>query len=188
MESACKTASFKYHRKIGTSPYFFVYGQHVKHLHPFWSRCWVFISLKDRKGKIAFPRAYKAQFVGYESARTLEPTFKVIQAHPNGTYGKVRVSKNVIFDDTVNFHSETESPTDSDFTRGIDGQERIAPVVPAPMCHSTISPNYSGTYANHSAASDNTKSLQKALPRQDARPVKDPSPALSFHLLSQLDY
>jgi hypothetical protein len=59
--------------------YFFVYGQHVniKHLHPFWARCWVFIALEDRKGKVGFPRAYKAHFVGYESSRTPEPTFKV---------------------------------------------------------------------------------------------------------------
>jgi hypothetical protein len=36
MEYACKTASFNYHRKIGTSPSFFLYGQHVNiiHLHP----------------------------------------------------------------------------------------------------------------------------------------------------------
>ena len=176
MEYACKTASFNYHRKLGTSPYFYVYGQHVniKHLHPFWSRCWVFISLEDRKGKIGFPRAYKAYFVGYESTRTLEPTYKVIQVHPNGTYGKVRISKDVIFDDTIDFHTETESPTDSEFNRGIDEQERIldapalplvrapsVPIIPVPMPIIAPSPII-------------PKALPKALPRQDARPVKAP--------------
>jgi hypothetical protein len=33
MEYACKTASFNYHRKLGTSPYFNVYGQHVNIKH-----------------------------------------------------------------------------------------------------------------------------------------------------------
>jgi hypothetical protein len=87
---------------------------------------------RSRKDKVDFPRAYKAHFVGYESSRTLEPTFKVIQVHPNGTYGKVRISKDVTFDDTIDFHNETVSPTDTDFNRGIDEQERIVPVVPAP--------------------------------------------------------
>jgi hypothetical protein len=94
----------------------------IKHLHPFWSRYWVFISLEDRKGKIGFTRAYKAYFVGYESSRTLEPTKKVIQVHPNGTHGKVRISEDFIFDDTIAFHTETGSPTDLEFNRGIDEQ------------------------------------------------------------------
>jgi hypothetical protein len=101
MEYACKTASFNYYRKISTSPYFFVYRQHAN-----------IIALKDRKGK--------AHFVGYESSRTLEPTFKVIQVRPNGTYGKVRISKDVIFDDTIDFHTEIVSPSDSDLKRSID--------------------------------------------------------------------
>jgi hypothetical protein len=102
-----------------------VHRQHanIKHLHPFWARCCVFIALEDRKGK--------AHFVGYESS--LEPTFKVIHVRPNGTYGKVRISKDVIFDDTIDFHTEIVSPSDSDFTRSIDEKERIVPIVPAPM-------------------------------------------------------
>jgi hypothetical protein len=105
-------------------------------LTSFLARCWVCIALEDRKGKVGFPRAYKAHFVGYESSRTLEPTFKVIQVHPNGTYGKVRISKDIIFDDTIDFDTETVSPSDSDFNRGIDEQERIVarPVVMGSMC------------------------------------------------------
>jgi hypothetical protein len=56
------TAAFNYHRKIGTSSYNFITGMHVnvKHLCAFWSRCYVHISLEDRKGKVGYPRAYKA--------------------------------------------------------------------------------------------------------------------------------
>jgi hypothetical protein len=176
MEYACKTALF-YHRKIGTSPYFFVYGQHVyiKNLHHFWARCWDFIALEDRKSKVDFPRAYMAHFVGYESLRTLEPTFQVIQVHPNGTYSKVRISKDVIFDDTIDFHTETVSPSDSDFNRGLDKQERIVPVVPAPM--PVIAPSVQPIPAPMLIIAPSPiipKALPKALPRQDARPVKAP--------------
>jgi hypothetical protein len=31
----------------------------------------------------------------------------------------IRISKDVIFNDTTDFHSDTESPTDSEFNRGI---------------------------------------------------------------------
>ena len=148
MEYACKTASFNYHRKLGTSTYFYAYGQHVniKHLHPFWSVCWVFISLEDRKGKIDFPCAYKAYFVGYESTRTLEPTYKVILVPKSYIWCEVRISKDIIFDDTIDFHIETETPTDSEFNRGIDEQgQRLdahapslvraptVPIIPVPM-------------------------------------------------------
>jgi hypothetical protein len=177
MEYACKTASLNYHRKIGTMPYFFVYGQHVniKHLHPFWARCWVFIALEDRKGKVGFPRAYKAHFLGYESSRTLEPTFKVIQVHSNGTYGKVGISKDVIFDDTIDFHNETVSPPDSDFNRGIDEQDRIVPVIRAPM--PLIAPSVQPIPAPMPSTVPSPimpEALPKALPRQDARPIKAP--------------
>jgi hypothetical protein len=52
--------------------------------------------------------------------------------HRDGTYGKVRISEDVIFDETIDSHTETVSPSGSDFNRGIDEQERIVPVVPAP--------------------------------------------------------
>jgi hypothetical protein len=168
-EYACVTAAFNYHRKIGTSPYNFITGMHVnvKHLRAFWSRCYVHISLEDRKGKVGYPRAYKAYMVGYEFPRTLEPTYKVIQVYPNGTYGKLRISKDVIFDDMIDFKTETGYPTDSAFNVGIDEQDKSVPhtppVITPPVLPAPIIP----------------AALPKALPRQDARPVKAPDARLA---------
>jgi hypothetical protein len=91
--------------RIGTSPYHLITGQHVnlKYCHAFWSKCYVHIAVKDRQGKVGFPRAYKAHFVGYDFVHTLTPTYKVMQVYPNGTYGVVRNSKVVIFDTTIDF-------------------------------------------------------------------------------------
>jgi hypothetical protein len=58
--------------------------------------------------------------VGYEFPRTLESTHKVIQVYTNGTYGKLRISEDVIFDDMIGFKTETGYPTDSAFNVGID--------------------------------------------------------------------
>ena len=43
MSYACTTQSFNYAPRIDDSPYHFTTGQHVdiKHLHPFWARCYV---------------------------------------------------------------------------------------------------------------------------------------------------
>ena len=60
-------------------------------------RCYV--PLKDRKGKVAAPRAYTAHFVGYLFTSTLFQNFNVLEVYPNVTYGTVRNSKDVIFDD-----------------------------------------------------------------------------------------
>jgi hypothetical protein len=164
-EYACVTAAFNYHRKIGTSPYNFII--YVKHLRAFWSRCYVHISLEDRKQKAGYPRAYKAYMVGYEFPRTLEPTYEVIQVYPNGTYGKLRISKDVIFDDMIDFKTETGYPTDSALNVGIDEQERTVPDTPLaltpPVLPNPIKP----------------AAVPKALPRQDARPVKAPDSRLA---------
>ena len=116
-EYTCITHAFNYHSAIKTSPYHLITGQHVilKNLKSFWSLCWVHIALEDRKGKIGFPRAYKARFVGYDLSRTLEPSFKVIEILPTGIYGKIRTSKDVIFDKDNNYKNTDEYPTDLDF-------------------------------------------------------------------------
>ena len=72
-------------------------------------------------------------FVGYEFPRTLEPTDKVIQVYPNGTYGKLRISKDVIFHDAIDFTNEDGYPNNSDFNMNIDQHESGVPDVPAPM-------------------------------------------------------
>ena len=127
MAYACDTHSFNYNHRINTSPYHFNTGSHVdvKELHPFWSRCYVHTPAKDRTSKVGCPRAYNAHFVGYDYTSTLSRTYNVIEIHANGTYGKVRRSKDVIFDQSINFpqdipdsapplpstHSPTIAPT-----------------------------------------------------------------------------
>ena len=74
------------------------------------------IALEDRKGKIGFPRAYKARFVGYNLSRTLEPCFKVIEILPTGIYGKIRTRRDVIFDKDNNYKNTDEYPSDLDFS------------------------------------------------------------------------
>jgi hypothetical protein len=109
--------------------------------------------------------------VGYEFPRTLEPTYKVIQVYPNGTYGKLRISKDIIFDDMIDFKTETGYPTDSAFNVGIDEQERTVtdtppaqtpPVLPAPI----IQPPYLKLF------------LDKTLARSKHPTRASPSPSL----------
>ena len=79
-------------------------------------------------GKVGYPRAFKARLVGYSYTSTLEHIYKVIAVNPNGSYGRVRISKDVIFDLNMNFRLPVEPthPTDVDFpTLSID-------VLPAP--------------------------------------------------------
>ena len=133
-EYTCITQAFNYHSAIKTSPYHLITGKHVilKHLKAFWSLCWVHIALEDRKGKIGFPRAYKARFVGYDLSRTLEPSFKVIEILPTGIYGKLRTSKDVIFDMEYNFKNTDEYPSDLDFSQLHQNiNSDISPVLPA---------------------------------------------------------
>ena len=77
-------------------------------------------------------RAYKARFVGYDLSRTLEPCFKVIEILPTGIYGKIRTSKDVIFDKDNNYNYTDEYPSDLDFSnlhQNIDND--ISAVLPA---------------------------------------------------------
>ena len=100
MSYVCATMSFNYNSVIGNSPYNMLTKKHVvvKHLHAFWSKCWVHIPTKDAGGNIGHPRAYQARFIGYDMTTTLEPTYKVIEILDKGKYGAVRISKDVIFD------------------------------------------------------------------------------------------
>ena len=105
MAYACITMSFNYSSRIDDSPYHFTTGQHVDitSLHPFWARVYVHIPLKYRGGKVGHPRAYQGHFVGYLYTSTLFDNFIVLEVHANGTYGKIRHSKDVIFDTSINF-------------------------------------------------------------------------------------
>jgi hypothetical protein len=57
MSYACQTHSFSYSSVLGTSPYNYLTRAHVnmKHLHPFWSSCYVHIPLKNEGAKSGYP-------------------------------------------------------------------------------------------------------------------------------------
>ena len=119
MAYACTTHSFNPCPRNFDSPYHYITGSHVdvKHLHPFWSRCYVHIPAIHREGKVGFPRAYKAHFAGYDYTSTLTRMYYVIEVYCNGTYGRIRSSKDVIFDQSINFldPDTTNLPADADF-------------------------------------------------------------------------
>ena len=73
---------------------------------------------KKRVGKVGTPRAYKARLVGYSFSTVLRPCYKVIEVRQNGSYGGVRISKDVIFDSSIDLRDSEDShlmPTDNDF-------------------------------------------------------------------------
>ena len=74
---------------------------------------------KKLEGKVGFPRAFKARLVGYSYTSTVEHVYKVMPVNANGSYGRVRISKDVIFDLNINFRLPVKvtHPTDADFTR-----------------------------------------------------------------------
>ena len=141
MAYACVTHSFNYNHRINTSPYHFNTGSHVdvKELHPFWSRCYVHTPSQDRTSKVGCARAYNAHFVGYDFTSTLTRTYFVIEINSNGTYGKVRSSKDVIFDQSINFPSvipDTAPPVPSTHSSQIvPTVEHTDTPVPAPVVH-----------------------------------------------------
>ena len=102
---------------VQDSPYQMIKGRHVdvRQLYPFWCRCWVYIPLNDRHGKVNAPPALKAHFVGYSYTTILTKTYKYIEVYADGTYGKVRVSKdNIIFDQSINFTMSRQEITTED--------------------------------------------------------------------------
>ena len=119
MSYACITHSFNYSKRIHDSPYHFTTGQHIdiNSLHPFWASVYVHIPLKDRNGKVGHPRAYQGHFVGYLFTSTVFDNFIVLEVLESGHYGKLRHSKDVIFDTSINFlHPDTDSfPSDEAF-------------------------------------------------------------------------
>ena len=75
-------------------------------------------------GKVGIPRAYKARFVGYHYSDLMEPTYKVIAVGKNGSYERIRISKDVIFDSTIDFRADDEDllPTDETFALANPGE------------------------------------------------------------------
>ena len=102
------------------SPYFYLTQRHVhlKYLHPFWTPVYYTIPPHERHGgKLGQARALKGYFVGYSYSRYLQPCYRVVAKYANGTYGRVRITKDVIFYMNISFRSELESdlPTEADF-------------------------------------------------------------------------
>ena len=92
--------------------------QHIdmKYLHSFFAECYIFIPLKDRIGKSPFSRAQRCKFRTYSYTTILVPTYIVLIVNDNGTYGNTRISKDIIFDESVIFDKYIDnSPTDEEF-------------------------------------------------------------------------
>ena len=68
-------------------------------------------------GKLGVPRALKGYFVGYSYSKFQQPCYKVVARYSNGTFGRVRYTKDVIFDTSVNFHSvdDNDLPSEQEF-------------------------------------------------------------------------
>ena len=91
-------------------------GQHIdmKYLHSFFAECYMFIPLKDRKGKLPYRRAQRCRFLAYSYTDILVPTYIVTPWFDNGTYG--RISKDIIVDKSCVFDKCIDnSPTDEKF-------------------------------------------------------------------------
>ena len=116
MSYACTTKAFNYTSRIKDSPYHFAHQRHINimHLHPFWSRCYVYIPTKNRP-KLGSARAYKAHFVGYNFTTVFTPNYLVMEVYTNGTYGVIRSSKDVIFDSSINFKDTKNIPEEELF-------------------------------------------------------------------------
>ena len=68
-------------------------------------------------GKLGQARALKGYFVGYSYSKYLQPCYRVVAKYSNGTYSRVRITKDVILDVNINFRSELRSdlPTEAEF-------------------------------------------------------------------------
>ena len=119
MTYAAVTLSFNYSSAIGTSPYTYITGQQavMKHLKPFWSKCYVFIPVQFRHGKLGCARAHKARFVGYDNTTILFPNYLVMETLANNQYGKLKSSKDVIFDNSIDYSTQIddEEPYEREF-------------------------------------------------------------------------
>ena len=119
MTYAAVTMGFNFSSAIGTSPYYYITGSkaNVKYLHPFWSKCYVYIPVELREGKVGVKRAHKARFVGYDNTTILYPNFIVMEILDNNVYGKLKSSKDVIFDNSIDYNSkiEDEEPYEREF-------------------------------------------------------------------------
>ena len=118
MLKASQDLNFNYDEKIKTLPYHFVTGQHIdmKYNHSFFAECYMFIPLKDHIGKLPYKRAQRCKFLAYSYTTILVPTYIVLIVNDNETCGDTRISKDIMFDESVIFDKYIDnSPTDEEF-------------------------------------------------------------------------
>ena len=138
IQYACTTHAFNYASTIGDSPYHLSTGRHVdiKHLHPFWTPCYVYIPPEMRNGKLGEDRSYPAYMVGYAFTSVEFKQYYVVRNYGKGVYGKVRLSKDVVFDDYQHYLERTTNdyPLDPDFVldETPDADPVAVPVPPEP--------------------------------------------------------
>ena len=60
---------------------------------------------------MGFPRANKAQSVGYDFTRLQQATYRVIEVLANGTHESIRISKDLILDQSIYFTHVDVPPT-----------------------------------------------------------------------------
>lgn len=109
-------------------------GQHVdiKHLHPFWTSCLVYIPPETRNGKLGQDRSYPAFMVGYVFTSVEFKQYYVVRNYGKGVHGKFRLSKVVVFDDYQHYLERNidDYPLDPDFV--LDGTPDADPLELAP--------------------------------------------------------
>ena len=112
MCKASQDLNFNYNEKFKTSPYHFVTGHHIdmKYLHNFSAECYMFIPLKERIGKLPYKRTQR--YLVYSYTTILVPPYIILIVNDDGMYGNTRISKDVIFDESVVFDKFIDnSPT-----------------------------------------------------------------------------
>ena len=72
-------------------------------------------------------------FVGYDYTSTLTKTYFVIEIHSDGTYGKVRSSKDVIFDQSLNFNASTDTASPNTASPDTASPDTAPPVTAPPV-------------------------------------------------------
>ena len=73
----------------------------------------MFIPLEDRTGKLSYKRAQRCEFLAYSYITILVPAYIALVVSDNGACDKTRISKDVIFHDSVVFYKFIDnSPTD----------------------------------------------------------------------------
>ena len=138
MMKSVQDLNFNYSAKIGTSPYYYVTGHHIdaKYCHQFFAECYMHIPPKERSSKLPAKRAQRCKFLAYSFTTILVPVYVVVPVLDNNTYGNPRISKDVIFDESIIFSRDRDnSPSDEAFAALPDPTAIVQPTPdhPAPM-------------------------------------------------------